>query len=541
MTQRPFRMLSRLLIGSRQSASQNATLMAVGTLASRLSGLVRLVVLAVVLGIHPVADAYNLANNTPNMLYDLLLGGVIAATLIPVLSARFRVGGEGLGQRSAATLVTVGLLALLVATVIFELLAPAIVGLYTVANHQLYVASQRQLAIELLRLFAPQLFFYGAISLFTALLNVKGNFAAAAFAPIVNNVVAIASLVVFSMMMSHPTTASVLGSRSAVVVLGLGSTAGVAAQMFVLLPVVARLRIDIRPTFYLRDPALREVFTLSSWTFGFVATNQIALFAILALADTRPGYVSAYNYAYLFFQLPYAIISFSVMSAIMPRLAQLFATKDVRSFSKLLGTGLRSGVGVTIPLAVVMAIGAPIGIRIVLGYGAVGPHGVALTASALTGFALGLPGFALFLALVQALQATRNARAVFILYLIENGLNVVLAWVLIGHEGVFGLSLSLAIAYSVASLCALILVMKMKLLIHPGPVIESWIRLALASAVGGVVLWLFLPLAAVPISVVFVLQLVFAAVMGSIAFVGIAAGWARLRGRGEERRRWQLR
>jgi len=520
--------LKRLLFGTRESASQNAALLAAGTLTSRLTGLIRLVVLAVVLGVRPLADAYNLGNNTPNMLYDLLLGGVISATLLPVLSARFSVAGRRLGNRSQATILTLGVVGLLIATVIFELLAPVIISLYTIANHHGYAPAQRELAVELLRLFAPQLFFYGAISLFTAVLNLRGNFASAAFAPIANNVVAVLSLVLFVALYPGANLNVVLAHSGAALILGLGSTAGVAAQMLVLLPVLFRLGIEFRPSFSLRDPAVKEMFSLSSWTVGFVIANQVAVFVVLAIADPRPGFVSAYNYAYLFFQLPYAIVSLSIMTALQPRLARLWATNDRLGYATNLTRALRASVAITLPLAAVMLVGAPVGLDLVLRYGAVGLSGVHLTAEALQGFAVGLPGFALFLSIVQGLQATRNARVVFMLYVVENGLNIVLAFVLVGHYGVEGLTLALSIAYTVAALLGLVILARMHALRAPGDLLRVWGRLGLLGAIAAVVLWRLLPSIDGPRSLGFVFQTVGSLLIAAGIFVVLNALAARL-------------
>lgn len=520
--------VKRLLVGTRESATENAALLAAGTLTSRLTGLARLIVLAIVLGVRPLADAYNLGNNTPNMLYDLLLGGVISATILPVLSARFATAGRRLGAASQSAVLTLGLAALLVATLVFEALAPAIVALYTIANHHGYAADQRTLAVLLLRLFAPQLFFYGAISLFTAVLNLKGNFAAGAFAPVANNVVAITSLALFALRYPHASLGSVLAHPGAILILGLGSTAGVAAQMLVLIPVVARVGIDFRPYLGVRDPAVREMLHLSSWTIGFVVANQVALFVVLAIADARPGFVSAYNYAYLFFQLPYAIVSLSIMTALQPRLARLWASRDHAGFAQNLSRGLQASVAIALPLAVAMFVGAPVGIDLVLRYGAVGSHGVSLTAHALQGFALGLPGFVLFLALVQGLQATRNARVVFFLYLLENGINVVLAFVLVRRHGVEGLAGSLAIAYTVAAIAGLAVVVRMGALRPARRILATWARVAVVSAVSGVVLWAMLPSTAQPWDASFLLRTAGGVLVATGLFVVLGALGTRL-------------
>ncbi|ACU53002.1 integral membrane protein MviN [Acidimicrobium ferrooxidans DSM 10331] len=521
--------LVRLLAGRGRSVGENATAMAIGTAASRLSGFVRLIVLAVVLGVRPLADAFNLANNTPNMLYDLLLGGVISSTILPVVAARIARAGERAGERSLAAIMTIGVVGLLVATVLFEVLAPAVVDLYLIGDHLAAAGTERAVAIELLRLFAPQLFFYGTISLATAALNLRGNFAAPAFAPIANNVVAIAVLVAFRVADGSATLDEVASRPDAVLLLGLGTTLGVAAQLGVLMPVMARLGLGLRPRLRVSDPAVREVVSLSGWTAGYVVANQVALFVVLALAATRAGYVSAYNYAYLFFQLPYAVVSLSVMSALQPRLARSWAAGDRARFRRDLAKALAVGVGATIPLAVLAWVGGPAGLDLLVGYGAVNEHGVALIAGALRGMAVGLPGFSLFLMLIQALQAMRNARAAFVAYLVENGLNIVLAVVALGPLGVEGLGLALGLAYTIGAIVAIVIVRSLRGLGPIAPLLGSWVQLAVASVVGGAVLAALLPSTLVAPNLGFALRVLGGLVAGVVVFGAAVIGLRTIR------------
>ena len=176
-----------------------------GTGLSRITGLFRTIITAIVLGTVGVGAAYNLANNTPNMIYDLLLGGVLSATLVPVLVAN-RERGDDEGTDAVLTVATVFLV---VITVVAVLVAPLIVHLYGLIAHAGSTppsADEEQLATLLLRLFAPQVLFYGLVTLGSALLNSHRRFAAAAFAPVVNNVMLIFVLLAAWRVMGHDTS-----------------------------------------------------------------------------------------------------------------------------------------------------------------------------------------------------------------------------------------------------------------------------------------------------------------------------------------------
>ncbi|NNN10269.1 MAG: murein biosynthesis integral membrane protein MurJ [Acidimicrobiaceae bacterium] len=440
------------LLGARSSTRKNAALMASGTLASRILGLVRIVALAYALGSHSLADVFNLANNAPNTIYDLILGGVISSTLLPVFASRLAKSDTRMAWMSISAVLTLSGIFLVIATVLFELAAPGIIGLYTSLNHSAQASEQRRAATELLRFFAPQLLFYGVITLITAVLNAKRNFAAPAFAPILNNIVAIITLLIFASMYHHPSVSYVLSNPRAIRLLGIGTTLGVAFQAISLIPMLKRVGARIRFRVDFRDHTVREVFQLSGWTFAAVVANQLALVIVLAIADRRPGEVTAYNYAYLFFQLPYAIAALSIMSTIQPELAERYQGADLSGFANRFNVGLRSSVAVVLPAAAAFLSFGPTLIFLALGHGRAAAQGTQEIGSALLGFAFGVPGFAAFLAMTQGFQAIKDTKSVFYLYLVENGLNVILAVALQPILGVKGLAMSLAIAYTIAAI-----------------------------------------------------------------------------------------
>ena len=167
---------------------RSSAVVAVGTALSRLTGFVRIAAIAYALGVTALAGTYSYANETPNIVYELLLGGVLTATLVPLFVRHF----ESHDEDAASAVFTVSILVLLAVTVVGILLAPWIVDLYTLRVDGANLADQQALATDLLRLFMPQMLFYGIATLATAMLNAKRRFAAAAFAPVLNNIVVIA-------------------------------------------------------------------------------------------------------------------------------------------------------------------------------------------------------------------------------------------------------------------------------------------------------------------------------------------------------------
>ncbi len=443
----------------------SAVYVAAGTTASRVTGLLRFVALAWALGQTLLADSFNLANTTPNMLYDVVLGGVLSATFIPVFVDRLANKEEPEAFESISAVITVSVVVLLVTTLAALVAAPYLITALTALDthahagqvHQ--VEMERQVATTFLRWFVIQIAAYGLFALGAALLNTRRRFVAVAWAPIINNVVCIGILVWFGLWAGHGASlASVQAHHTQLVLLGLGTSLGVVLQAAALIPSLRNADLALlRWHWNLRDDALRAIMRLGGWTFGFVLANQLALFVVTVLAGSvaGPDPVSSYTYAYAFFQLPYGVIAVTVMSVVTPDLAEKWSTGRQSAFLRRMTGGLRAVLALIIPSAVGMLLLAKPAVALLLGNGHSTPAQTATTGAALAMFALGLPGFCAYLYFVRVLQSMQRTKVAFFLYLVENALNVVLALALVHPLGVRGLALSLSIAYSVAAILAL--------------------------------------------------------------------------------------
>ena len=433
--------------------------MAAGTLASRLTGLLRVLVLAWVLGFSPLADAFNLANTVPNMLFDLVLGGIAAATFIPVFVERLALEGERRAWKSISSVITAAVVLLLIASGLAWWGAGWIIDGFTIMHHATRTSAslfvhQKAVATELLRWFVPQVFFYGIIGIATALLNIRHRFGAPAWVPIANNVVSIVVLIWFHLVDPTPTLTTLQGSHE-LMWLGLGTTLGVAVQFLCLVPSLARSDLwRLTPRLDLRDPALRAITRLGSWTLGFVVANQASLYVVLTFAFGigGSGPVSAYTYGWSFMMMPYAVVVVSVLSALTPQLAGFATAQNVEGLTERLRFGLRQSLVIIIPCTLVLLILSQPLVAILL-YHFHGEHTL-LAGTVLAILAAGLPGFTIFQLCVRGLQAMQRAREVFALYVIENLLTIALAFVL-GRHSMAGLTASVSIAYSLAAMAAL--------------------------------------------------------------------------------------
>ena len=215
--------------GQGQGLRQATALMAVGTALSRITGLLRLVALVYAVHFRTLADAYNLANTMPNLVHDIVLGGIVSATFVPVFVSRLSSSSEEEAWDAISAVTSVAVVVIAVASIVFLILSPFIIDAMTAFNRASQAGVERTVAEELLVLFVPQLACYGCISVATALLNARRRFAAPMFVPIVNNVV-IVTLIGFGLLVRNPSIGGVYAHRWQLLLLGLGTTLGVVAQ-----------------------------------------------------------------------------------------------------------------------------------------------------------------------------------------------------------------------------------------------------------------------------------------------------------------------
>lgn len=435
---------------STSSLLRSSGAVALGTGLSRATGMVRVIVTAVALGGGTLADAFNLANVTPNIVYELVLGGILSATLVPLfVEARERGDRDG-----PSALFSVGLLALATVSALAIVAAPLLARLYGSRMPGSAAADQRALVVPFLHLLLPQILFYGITTLATAALNAHRRFVAAAFAPVLTNVVAIAVLAFVALTYD---VGDIPSDRTGQVVLGLGTTAGIAAMAFALLPALRRTALELRWRPRLRDPMVRRVVRLSGWTAGYVAANQIALVVVLALANgAGRGNVTAYQYAFIFFQLPHGLIAVSVMTTFLPELSAAAARDDLESFRARLLGGMRFMLALVVPAAAgYVVLARPIADAL-LRHGSYSGTAAQLVGEALGAFAFGLPAFSAYLLVLRGFYAFQDTRTPFMLNVGQNGLNVALALVL-ASRGAAGLAAAYAISYGVAAVAAMAL------------------------------------------------------------------------------------
>lgn len=427
---------------------------AAGTALSRLTGFARFALFGVIFGRAALWDAYNAANNSPNMIYELLLGGVLSATLVPVFTRLFADEDD----EAASAVVSSSIVAVAGLTVVAVIAAPLVFRLSAInVSKSVDANDYRSLGTSLARIFLIQIFFYGLSALWGALLNAKKRFFAPAWAPILSNVAIVVSLLVAKGQLKEGENgfAKALANAGFRNTLAIGATIGISLQAIALYPALKRAGIHVRFRPNFSHPTVRKVFRLSGWTIGYALSNVVAAQVVQNLAKPGSGNASAYSLAFTFFQLPHALLAMSVLTTFVPDLAGSVKRKDKRGFIDRMSLGTRIVALVTVPAGFgLFVLRQPI-IGGLLQHGNFTAADTLVTSRALAGFAIGLGGFSVYLFVLRGFYSHQDTRAPFTINVIENVLNIVLAVLLVGRYGVLGLGLAFGLAYIISALLAL--------------------------------------------------------------------------------------
>lgn len=423
---------------------------ATGTMLSRITGLLRIMVFGWVIGQTALSDAYLIANETPNIVYDLVLGGVLSATLVPLFSTFVETDDE----ESTSVVITISATLMVALTAVAVLLAPLIFRLYTLTPAEgIDPELLRQVGTTLSRIFLIQILFYGLTGLANAYLNSRRRFFAASWSPVAANVIIVVTLL--SLRDQTWALGDVMTNDRLRWTLGLGATGGVAAMAVIVVGAASRVGFRFRPTWKWRHPVVRQLLALSGWTLGFVAANQVALVIIRNLAQPGSSDATAYVVAFTFFVLPHGLLAVSISTTFQPEMARAVARKDKRAFIEQTGLGVRLIALLTLPAGfAIFTLRDPI-VGALLQYRNFDADAAANTADALAGFSLGLVGFSVYMFVLRGFYAHKDTKTPFKVNVIENALNVLIAVVLVRRFGVFGLGLAFAIAYLVSAVWAL--------------------------------------------------------------------------------------
>jgi len=332
----------------------SSAIMAAGTLLSRVLGMVRVVVLAWAIGAAFSANAFSTANTLPNSLFLLIGGGVLNAVLVPQIVAAMR-RPDG-GREYVDRLLTLSLGVLVLATVVVTATAPLLVRPYLGPDW-----NSTQVAVTVAFAFwcLPQVFFYGLYTVLGQVLNARGSFGPYMWAPVVNNVVAIAGMIVFVAIYGSGDHPAQWWTPAAVAVLAGTTTLAVVAQALILVPVLRRSGFRWRPRRGFRGVGLRKAGTVAGWTFAALLVGQLGLVLVSRIANQAGEQAGStgtgrfvYDTAFLLFMLPHSLVAVSVVTAVFTRMSHAVVTDRLDLVRSDVSIALRT-VGVATVLATV--------------------------------------------------------------------------------------------------------------------------------------------------------------------------------------------
>ena len=391
------------------SVVRSSGVMALGTIASRGTGFLRTLVLAYALGVGAVSIAYNNANTLPNTVYDLMLGGILTSIVVPLLvnaAKRDADGGEAYDQR----MFTLATTALFVLTVVATLAASLLVELYA---HSI-TGQERHLMVIFAYFFIPQIFFYGISSLAGGVLNARGHFAAPMWTPVINNIVVIAVLLLFIATGGIGASPASM-SAAQVQLLGFGTTLGIVAQTAALIPFLRKVGFRWRPRFDFRRAEVAEIRRMAGPLFGYILTTQVAFLVVQNVANaasTRATYdgFPAYSYAWQLFQMPYAIVGISVITALLPRMSAHASEKNYPLLRSDFSSGVRLSSVIVVPAALILAVLGPPFAEALFGYGSTSVAQAHYIGVVFGIFSLGLVPYMMFQLMLRVFYAMHDSR-----------------------------------------------------------------------------------------------------------------------------------
>ncbi|WP_326687312.1 MULTISPECIES: murein biosynthesis integral membrane protein MurJ [unclassified Streptomyces] len=478
--------------------ARSSLLMAVGTVVSRATGLIRNVLQAAALGTGLLASTYNTANTVPTSLYTLLIGGALNAVLVPQLvSARATQpdGGKAYEQR----LVTLVLCVLAVGTALAVWAAPQIVSLYmrdTPAQHEAY-----ELTVVFARFLLPQIFFYGMFGMLGQVLNAREKFGAMMWTPVLNNAVLIAMFGAYLGMMTVPDGVAEI-TATQVRLLGLGTTGGIALQALALVPFVRAAGFRFRPRFDWRGTGLGSSVHAAKWTLLFVLATQVSLTFVTNYANAADqklphagaGY-SAYTYAQTIWMLPQSIVTVSLVTALLPRMSRAVAEGRLTDLRADLTRALRVSGVVIVPTALLFAALGPQIAALLFAHGAADAESARPLGQMLQAFGPGLIPFSAQYLLLRGFYAFQDTRTPFWMASFIAAVNIALATachlLLPARWSVTGMAAGYTLSYAAGfALTAWLLRRRLAGPLDPtGGLVSAYARLVAAATLAGAAAW----------------------------------------------------
>ncbi|GAA1010832.1 MULTISPECIES: murein biosynthesis integral membrane protein MurJ [Streptomyces] len=446
--------------GKASGLLKSSAVMAAGTMVSRLTGFIRSALIVSALGIGLLGDTFQVAYQLPTMIYILTVGGGLNSVFVPQLVRAMKEDDDG-GEAYANRLLTLVMVVLGVLTVLAMLAAPLLIRMLSVP-----VASDpaaNEVGITFVRYFLPSIFFMGIHVVMGQILNARGRFGAMMWTPVLNNIVIIVTLGTFIWVYGSASHSGMTATNippEGQRLLGIGVLLGMVVQALAMIPYLKETGYRLRLRFDWRGHGLGKAATLAKWTILFVLANQAGALVVsqLATASVKESGVngtgfSAYANAQLIWGLPQAIITVSLMAALLPRISRSAADDDSGAVRDDISQGLRTTAVAIVPIAFgFVALGIPM---CTLMFGSSGTEAATNMGYMLMAFGLGLIPYSVQYVVLRAFYAYEDTRTPFYNTVIVAGVNAAASalcyvllparWAVVGMAAVYGLAYAIGV------------------------------------------------------------------------------------------------
>lgn len=428
---------------------RSAGLMTVLTIVSRVTGFIRTWAMAAAIGMSLLSSSYQVANNLPNMLYELVMGGMLVTAFLPVYMGVRREQGRDASNEYVGNLLGILLLLLGGISVLGTVFAPGFIWTQSFLSGD---GGSMNTAAFMFRFFAIQILFYGLGSVFSGVLNAHRDYFWSTFAPVLNNVIVIASFMGFA-----PVSAQ-FGERAGIILIAAGTTFGVFVQMACQIPALGKHGVHPHIHIDFKDPALRQTITLGIPTLlatvcMFVSTSITNAAALVVQPETGPSVIA---YARLWYTLPYALIAASLSTALYTELSHDAQEKDYDSVRMGISRGVAQMLFFLIPFALYLIVFAR-PLNMIYCAGKFDESGVALVSEFLVYLALSLPLYGVVVLMQKSFSALLDMKPYgrYCLYsAIGQAGSVLLFGVALGY-GMPAIALSYVVDYVILVGCSL--------------------------------------------------------------------------------------
>lgn len=461
------------------SIARSTALMTVATLGSRATGLVRTWVMAFALGNTFITSSYQVANNMPNVIFELVAGGLLAAAFLPTYLSEKERRGEAAGNRFANNLLNLAVVVLGAISMLAAVFAPQVIATQTFTVGE--SAEVTELAVEFFRVFSIQILFYGIGGVITGILNANRVYFITAIAPALNNVAVIIAFLAYVPLSSAD-------PHLAIAVLAFGTSIGVALQFLIQIPALIKQGFRWRPSIDLKDPALREAVRIAIPTLIYVIGTMIAFscrnaFSLQA-GDEGPATLL---YAWTWYQLPYGVLIVSFSRPLFTEMSAAVAKHDWMAMRRLTRTGIAVTVVMAVPFTgLICGLSTPL--ISLFRAGAFSAQDVAYVASILALWVVSLPFYSVTMLMYNVYASLRKflhfALICTAMVAVQCGMYALLCSP--AAFGLYGVPVADLVYYGITSIVLTLLLRRYMGSFGIRPVISSTLRIVPAALIGSV-------------------------------------------------------